>query len=134
MEVTHKNAISLRENIASVSQGAYLFDADVLFNLTLGKEKDMDEIHNVLRLVGLRSFIKSLPDGLHTHLGPNGFSMSGGEKVRLCLARAMLMDRKMRLGHFLPGHAQGEEKGAVRCFFQPLGHLMASIHDNSPDV
>lgn len=97
VEVTHKNAISLRENIASVSQSAYLFDADVLFNLTLGKEKDMDEIHNVLRLVGLQSFIKSLPDGLHTHLGPNGFSMSGGEKVRLCLARAMLMDRKMLL-------------------------------------
>ena len=98
VEVTHKNAISLRENIASVSQGAYFFDVDVLFNLMLGKEKDMDEIHNVLRLVGLRSFIKSLPDGLHTHLGPNGFSMSGGEKkMRLCLARAMLMDRKMLL-------------------------------------
>ena len=96
-KVTQNNAPSLREQIASVSQAAYLFDANLKFNLTMGKEKPASEISDVLRVVGLEKFVRALPDGMDTRFGPNGFAISGGEKARLCLARALLMDRPVLL-------------------------------------
>ena len=96
-KVAQNNAPSLREQIASVSQAAYLFDADLKFNLTLGQERPASEIRDVLRVVGLEGFVDGLPDGMDTRFGPNGFAVSGGEKARLCLARALLMDRPVLL-------------------------------------
>ena len=87
----------LREQIGSVSQAAYLFDADLKFNLTLGQERPASEIRDVLRVVGLEGFVHGLPDGMDTRFGPNGFAVSGGEKARLCLARTLLMDRPVLL-------------------------------------
>ncbi len=97
MTVSQENAPSLREQIASVSQVAYMFDDDLLFNLTLGQEKSEAEMANALRVVGLEEFVEGLTDGLSTHFGPNAATISGGEKARICLARALLMDRSVLL-------------------------------------
>lgn len=95
--VTPDNASALRQYIASVRQVAYLFDADLRFNLTLDQPVPDAELRSVLHFVGLESFIANLPSGLETRLGPNGFTVSGGEKVRLCLARAILLNRPILL-------------------------------------
>ncbi len=96
-QVNQENAPSLREQIASVSQAAYMFDADLQFNLTLGRERSAAEIQNALRVVGLEEFVDGLPEGMSTRFGPSGFAISGGEKARVCLARALLMDRPVLL-------------------------------------
>ncbi|MCL0057275.1 ABC transporter ATP-binding protein/permease [Dehalococcoidia bacterium] len=96
-QVNQDNAPSLREQIASVSQAAYMFDADLAFNLTLGQERSEAEIQNALRVVGLEEFVAGLPDGMCTRFGPGGFAISGGEKARVCLVRALLMDRPVLL-------------------------------------
>ena len=95
--VSQDNAPSLREQIASVSQAAYMFDADLTFNLTLGQGRSEAEMRNALRVVGLEEFVAGLPEGMSTRFGPNGFAISGGEKARVCLARALLMDRPVLL-------------------------------------
>jgi ABC-type multidrug transport system fused ATPase/permease subunit len=95
--VSQDNAPSLREQIASVSQAAYMFDADLTFNLTLGQGRSKAEIRNALRVVGLEEFVAGLPEGMSTRFGPNGFAISGGEKARVCLARALLMERPVLL-------------------------------------
>lgn len=91
--VSQDNGTSLRSNIASVSQSAYLFNSDLYFNLTLGRAIPNSEIRKALNFVGLEKFVDALPQGMATCLGANGFSVSGGEKIRLCLARAILLDR-----------------------------------------
>ncbi|MCK4580407.1 MAG: ABC transporter ATP-binding protein, partial [Dehalococcoidia bacterium] len=96
-QVNQKNAPSLREQIASVSQAAYMFDADLQFNLTLGRERSAAEIQNTLQVVGLEEFVDGLPEGMSTRFGPSGFAISGGEKARVCLVRALLMDRPVLL-------------------------------------
>ena len=95
--VTPDNASALRQYIASVRQAAYLFDADLRFNLTLDQPVPDAELRSVLHFVGLQSFVENLPDGLATKLGPDGFTVSGGEKIRLCLARAVLLHRPILL-------------------------------------
>lgn len=97
VSVNDDNAPSLRKQIASVSQSAYLFDDDLTFNLTFGQERSRVEIDNVLRTVGLEEFVAGLPERMSTRFGPNGFAISGGEKARVCLARALLMDRPVLL-------------------------------------
>ena len=54
-------------------------------------------MRNALRVVGLEEFVTGLPEGMSTRFGPNGFAISGGEKARVCLARALLMDRPVLL-------------------------------------
>lgn len=91
------NAASLRRSIATVGQTAHLFDTDVTFNLTLGSEYSAGDIERALSIVGLDGFISALPEGMATRFGAGGFAISGGEKARLCLARALLMDRPILL-------------------------------------
>jgi ABC-type multidrug transport system fused ATPase/permease subunit len=97
IQVTQENAQSLRQRLASVSQDAYLFEANLKFNLTVGRERDDAEMRDALRVVGLEEFVAGLPEGMATQFGPKGFTMSGGEKTRICLARALLMDRPVLL-------------------------------------
>ncbi|MCL0102606.1 ABC transporter ATP-binding protein/permease [Dehalococcoidia bacterium] len=96
-QVSQDNAPSLREQIASVSQAAYMFDADLTFNLTLGQERSEGEIQNALQVVGLEEFVAGLPEGMNTRFGPGGAAISGGEKARVCLVRALLMERPVLL-------------------------------------
>lgn len=90
--INQDNAPSLRQSIATVSQSAYLFDADLHFNLTLGQEHSAEAINQALDIVGLQGFVDALPNNINTKFGSDGFTISGGEKARLCLARALLMD------------------------------------------
>ncbi len=82
-----------RRMFAWVSQSAYLFTATLRQNLTLARPKASDQnLHAVLEQAGLRNWLEGLPNGLDTWLGERGQQMSGGERQRLCVARALLQD------------------------------------------
>ncbi len=91
------NAPALRRQIASVGQHPFLFDADLLFNLTLDQPRTPAQIERALRIAGLEELVAALPDGLDTRFGPGGLTLSGGEQARVCLARALLLDRPVLL-------------------------------------
>ena len=87
-EVTIK---SLREQISMVSQETTLFDDTIKNNIKYARENATDdEIYKVSNLSFCEEFIDNLPDKYETLIGENGVRLSGGEKQRLSIARAML--------------------------------------------
>ncbi len=82
---------SLREQISMVSQETTLFDDTVKNNIKYARENATDEeIYQVANLSFCDEFINNLPNKYETLIGENGVRLSGGEKQRLSIARAML--------------------------------------------
>ena len=82
---------SLRKEISMVSQETTLFDDTIKNNIKYAKENASDEeIYKVSKLSFCEDFINNLPDKYDTLIGENGVRLSGGEKQRLSIARAML--------------------------------------------
>ena len=82
---------SLRREISMVSQETTLFDDTIKNNIKYAREDaSEDEILNVSKLSFCDEFINKLPDKYETIIGENGVRLSGGEKQRLSIARAML--------------------------------------------
>ncbi len=82
---------SLREQISMVSQETTLFDDTIKNNIKYAKEDASDEeIYKVANLSFCNEFINNLPNKYETLIGENGVRLSGGEKQRLSIARAML--------------------------------------------
>ena len=82
---------SLREQISMVSQETTLFDDTIKNNIKYGRENATDdEIYHVANLSFCEEFINKLPNKYETLIGEDGVRLSGGEKQRLSIARAML--------------------------------------------
>ena len=82
---------SLRENISLVSQETTLFDDTVKNNIKYANENVTDEeIFEVAKLSNAHDFIEKLPNKYETIIGENGVRLSGGEKQRISIARAMI--------------------------------------------
>lgn len=77
-------------HISNVEQQVFLFEDSIRNNLSLYKTFDESEIHDALVSAGLTKFIEALPEGLDTMLYENGKNISGGERSRLAIARALL--------------------------------------------
>ena len=89
---------SLRNNISLVSQDVSLFDDTIKNNIRYSKLTASDEeITEAAKLSNCDEFIKKLPDGYDTIIGENGIRLSGGEKQRLSIARAILKKSKIIL-------------------------------------
>ena len=89
---------SLRENISLVSQDITLFDDTIKNNIKYSKLNASDEeIIRAAKLSFCEEFIEKMPNGYNTIIGENGVRLSGGEKQRLSIARAMLKESKVIL-------------------------------------
>ena len=85
------NLFSLRKQISIVSQDTTLFDDTIKNNIKYANlNASDDEIYEVAKNSFAEEFIKKLPNGYETVIGENGIRLSGGEKQRLSIARAML--------------------------------------------
>ena len=76
--------------IANVEQQVFIFEDTLRNNITLYKEYTEEEIQEALQAAGLTNFVEKLPDGLDTMIYDNGKNISGGERSRVVIARAML--------------------------------------------
>ena len=86
----------LRDAIAMVLQKNTLFSGTMLDNLKWGDENaSMTEIEEACRIACVDEFIDRLPDGYQTEMGQGGVNVSGGQKQRLCIARAILKKPKV---------------------------------------
>jgi subfamily B ATP-binding cassette protein MsbA len=89
---------SLRNNISIVNQETTLFDDTVKNNIAYGNlEASEEEILEAAKLSFCEEFINKLPNKFDTIIGENGVRLSGGEKQRLSIARAMLKKSKIIL-------------------------------------
>ena len=86
----------LRDAVAMVLQKNTLFSGTLLSNLKWGKENaSMEEVEEACRIACADEFIQNLPKGYETEMGQGGVNVSGGQKQRLCIARALLKKPKV---------------------------------------
>lgn len=87
---------TLRGSVAMVLQKNLLFSGTIKENLRWGNADATDEeIEEACRLSQADEFVRSFPDGYNTHIEQGGTNVSGGQKQRLCIARALLKKPKI---------------------------------------
>jgi ATP-binding cassette, subfamily B, bacterial MsbA len=90
-DIREYRLLSLREKIAMVTQETFLFNDTVARNISYGHEEiSREKIKEIARLAHAHEFIEGLPNGYDTIIGEKGARLSGGEKQRLAIARALL--------------------------------------------
>ena len=84
---------SLLKNYSMVFQNVYLFNDTIANNIRFGKpDASMEEVIEAAKKACCHDFISALPDGYDTVIGEGGASISGGEKQRISIARAIIKD------------------------------------------
>lgn len=84
---------NLMNSISMVFQDVYLFEDTIENNIKFGKQNaSHEEVVQAAKKARCHEFIEALPDGYNTIIGEGGASLSGGEKQRISIARAMLKD------------------------------------------
>lgn len=87
---------TLRENVSMVLQKNVLFSGTILENLRWGNENaTLEEIDKVFEMACCKEFIMNFKDGYNTYIEQGGTNVSGGQKQRLCIARALLKKPKI---------------------------------------
>ncbi|MCZ8295046.1 MAG: lipid A export permease/ATP-binding protein MsbA [Hylemonella sp.] len=92
IDIQDLTLMSLRQNIALVSQDVVLFNDSVEANIAYGTlgTHSRDDVIRAARAAHAWEFIEQLPDGLDTMIGENGARLSGGQRQRIAIARALL--------------------------------------------
>ena len=97
-EINQLNLKSLREKISIVDQNTTLFDDTIFNNIKYAKPSASDdEVFNAAKISMCAEFINKLENKFETIIGENGVRLSGGEKQRLSIARALLKDSEIIL-------------------------------------
>jgi len=92
-DIAKVDQISLREHLGLVPQDVVLFNDTLRENILYGRpDADEDALWDAVERAYLKDFVQSLPDGLETRVGERGLKLSGGEKQRVGVARAILKD------------------------------------------
>lgn len=90
-DLKNLNLVSLRKNIAFVTQEAFLFADTIYANIAMGNlQATKLEIEEAARLAHISEFLKRLPQGLQTEVGERGARLSAGQKQRIAIARAIV--------------------------------------------
>lgn len=76
--------------VANIEQQVFIFEDTIRNNITLYKDYTEEEINNAIEKAGLSSFVKDQPNGIDSIIYDNGKNISGGERSRIVIARALL--------------------------------------------
>jgi subfamily B ATP-binding cassette protein MsbA len=112
---------SLREKIGMVAQETFLFNDTVANNIRYGKPKAKDdEIQAAARSALAEEFIERMPQGYDTIIGERGVKMSGGQRQRLAIARALLKNAPILILDEATSHLDTESEILVQRALQTL--------------
>ncbi len=113
---------SLRDRMGYVTQEPFLFNGTVRENLLLAKrDASDDELWTALEAAHAAIFVRGLPNGLDTNVGERGVKLSGGEKQRLSIARALLKNAPILLLDEATASVDSETERQIQ---DALDHLM----------
>jgi ATP-binding cassette, subfamily B, bacterial MsbA len=106
---------SLRQSIAIVSQHTFLFNDTVFHNIAYGKETATEEeVERAAKAANAHTFISSLAQGYQTVIGEQGFKLSGGERARIAIARALLRDAPILILDEATASLDSQSEGLVQ--------------------
>lgn len=110
-------------NISMVFQNVYIFNDTIENNIKFGKlNATHDEVVAAVKKACCDDFIDALPDGYNTMVGEGGATLSGGEKQRLSIARAMLKDAPIVILDEATAYLNPENEAGVQ---SAIGRLVA---------
>ena len=96
VDVRRYDTDALRNAVSMVLQKNLLFSGTIAENLRWGNEDATDEqLREACRLAQADDFVRAFPDGYETYIEQGGTNVSGGQKQRLCIARALLANPKI---------------------------------------
>ena len=96
ISISNWSLSELRRAIAVVPQDTVLFNDTIASNIAFGHtDKSLEDIEHAARLASVHDFVISLPDGYKTVVGERGLKLSGGEKQRIAIARAVLKEPRV---------------------------------------
>ncbi|MFY7817223.1 MAG: ABC transporter ATP-binding protein [Akkermansiaceae bacterium] len=122
MDLSSLSKASLRDRMAYVTQEAFLFNGTVRENLQLAHRHASEEtMWAALEAAHAAPFVRALPKGLDTNVGERGVKLSGGEKQRLSIARALLKNAPILLLDEATASVDSETERLIQ---QALDHLM----------
>ncbi len=114
---------SLLANFSMVFQNVYLFNDTIANNIKFGKPAaTMAEVEAAARKACCHDFIRALPDGYDTVIGEGGATISGGEKQRISIARALLKDAPIIILDEATANVDPENEALLQAAISELTH------------
>ncbi len=111
----------LRKNVAIVAQNPQVFSASIKDNIRYGRLEATDaEVIRAAEAANLDAFVRTLPSGYDTPVGDKGIQLSGGEKQRLAIARAILKDAGILILDEATSSLDGENEALVQTALERL--------------
>jgi ATP-binding cassette subfamily B protein IrtB len=123
VDIKRMTCDSLLKNISMVFQKVYLFHDTVFNNIRFGKpEANLAEVMEAAKQACCHDFIMSLPNGYETVIGDGGSTLSGGEKQRISIARAMLKNAPIVILDEATASVDPENEHAIQKAISALVH------------
>jgi len=118
-DTTELSLSSLRERISIVSQNTFLFNDTIRNNILYSRpEAKEEEIEEATKLSGAYEFIRGLERGFETEIGERGVRLSGGERQKISIARAILKDSDLIIFDEATAHLDAESERKINALIQ----------------
>lgn len=112
---------NLMDNMSFVFQEAFVLNDTVYANIVIGKDDaTKEEVYAAAKAAQIHDFIMSLPNGYATKMGTEGVKFSGGERQRLCIARAILKDAPIVVFDEATSFTDGENEHKIQLALNKL--------------
>ena len=111
---------SLMDNISFVFQDTFMLHDTIYENIIMGKNYTREEVENAAKKAQIHDFIMSLPDRYETKIGEGGIKLSGGEKQRISIARAIIKNTPIVILDEVTSYSDIENEAKIQSALKTL--------------
>ncbi len=112
---------SIRRHIGIVPQNPYIFNQSIKENILMGRDLSEDRLLMILESSGVSDIISKLPNGIRTCIGEDGYTLSGGQRKRIAIARALVSEPQIVILDEATSELDSESEQSIR---QAINEMM----------